>query len=127
VLRKASAWGPSPYQWAAAGYSGAIGSGRTICGFLFGGALYLGYLHGENSAHAPDLKNPGRLAAITAVKNLFAGFIERFGDTDCRALSGCDFSQPADRQRYYRDRVYETSCFLQMRYVIDTCKPVDAG
>jgi hypothetical protein len=127
VLRKANGWPPYPYQWAAAGYSGAIGSGKTICGFLFGGALYLGYLHGVNSADAPSLKDPRRLAAIAAVKDLFTGFIERFGDTDCCVLSGCDFSLPADRERYYRDKVYETSCFHQMRYVIDVCRQVDVG
>lgn len=52
---------------------------------------------------------------------MFRGFIERFGDTDCHTLSGCDFSRPADSKRYYREKVYEKTCFHQMRYVIETC------
>ena len=103
------------------GYSGAIGTGQTICGFLFAGAIYLGVLHGQAAAEPPEVRDNRRLAAIGSVKKMFSGFIARFGATDCHALSGCDFSQAADSRRYYRDKVYEKTCFIQLRYVIETC------
>ena len=44
VMREDIGLEPAPYQWATVGYMGAIMSGRTICGILFGGTVYLGYL-----------------------------------------------------------------------------------
>jgi len=36
VLREDTGWDATPYQWATAGYAGAIRSGKTICGVIFG-------------------------------------------------------------------------------------------
>jgi hypothetical protein len=35
-LREDAGWDATPYQWATVGYSGAIDTGKTICGILFG-------------------------------------------------------------------------------------------
>lgn len=114
-------WDAIPYQWAAAGYMGAIDSGKTICGFLFGGAVFLGYLSGEKATEAPALEDRGRARAIASVKGLFQGFIERFGTTDCRMLTGCDFSQKTDVRRYFKEKIYENTCYLQFDYVLKQC------
>ena len=110
-----------PYQWPAAGYSGAIASGKTICGTLFGGTAFLGYLHGENASTAPAPEGQKRNQAIESVKELYQGFIERFGDTDCQTLTGCDWSKEEDIKRYREEEVYKETCFLYFEYVLSKC------
>ena len=100
---------------------GAISSGKTICGILFGGAVYLGFLNGNDSTDAPKLKDQGRLNAIKSVNELFNGFIDRFAETDCQALTGCDWSKKDDRKRYFKEEVYKNTCYRQFEYVIEKC------
>lgn len=121
VLRDAVGWNSTPYQWAVSGYMGAIDTGRTICGFLFGGAVFLGYLAGEKASDVPALEDPGRIQAIAAVKGLFQGFVDRFGTTDCHTLTGCDFSQKRDVQRYFGEKIYENTCYRQFEHVLEHC------
>lgn len=121
MLREDSGLDAVPYQWAAAGYMGAINSGKTICGILYGASIYLGFLNGRNSAEAPKLKGEGRLQAIKSVNKLFDGFIGHFGDTDCKALTGCDWSKADDVKRYFKDEIYINTCFRQFEYVVKQC------
>jgi hypothetical protein len=121
VLREDAGWDAIPFQWATAGYMGAINSGRTICGILFGGSIYLGFLNGMGSTDAPKLKDKKRLNAIKSVNELFNGFVNRFAETDCTALTGCDWSKKEDIKRYFKDKVYENTCYRQFEYVIEKC------
>ena len=100
---------------------GAINSGKTICGILFGASIYLGFLNGKDSTNAPELKDEGRLKAIKSVNELFNGFINQFGETDCTALTGCDWSKKEDIKRYFKDEIYKDTCFRQFEYVIEKC------
>lgn len=113
----------APYQWAAAGYLGAIQSegSKTICGMLFGGAVFLGFLCGRGEIAEPALEDPMRRRAITAVHGLFKGFLERFGATECHALTRCDHSIPEEVKRFYDDEVYRDSCLPQLEYVLSYC------
>lgn len=111
----------TPYQWATAGYMGAIISGKTICGVLFGASIYLGFLNGMNSTDAPKLKDEKRLNAIKSVNDLFNGFINQFGETDCKALTGCDWSKKEDIDRYFKDEIYKDTCFRQLEYAVAKC------
>ncbi|MBW2051775.1 MAG: C_GCAxxG_C_C family protein [Deltaproteobacteria bacterium] len=120
VLRAEFNWEPFPFQWAATGYQGAIHTGKTICGTLFGGAVILGYKHGNDSAEAPAVEDEKRTRAIDSVKNLFQGFIERFGDTDCQRLTGCDFSKEGEQERYRGEEIY-MDCFQYFKYVLRHC------
>ena len=120
-MREDTGWDATPYQWATAGYMGAINSGKTICGVLFGASIYLGFLNGKDSTNAPELKNEGRLKAIKSVNELFNGFINRFAETDCTALTGCDWSKKEDIERYFKDEIYKDTCFRQFEYVIEKC------
>ena len=121
VLRESKGWDSIPYQWATAGYSGAINSGKTICGILFGSTVFLGYLFGQNETSAPDIETPKRTKAIGSVNTLFKGFIERFGDSDCQTLTKCNFSKKEEIDRYIREEVYKETCFPQFEYVLSYC------
>ena len=120
-MREESGLEPVPYQWATAGYMGAIMSGRTICGILFGGTVYLGYLNGLNTKYPPEVNDERRTKAIQSVGNLFNGFIERFRETDCQTLTGCDWSRKEDIKRYFEDKIYQDTCYLQFEYVVEKC------
>ena len=120
-MREDIGWDATPYQWATAGYMGAINSGRTICGVLFGGSIYIGFLNGIDSTDAPKLKDKRRMNAIKSVNELFNGFTNQFGKTDCTTLTGCDWSKPEDIKRYFKDEVYKDTCFRQFEYVIEKC------
>ena len=100
---------------------GAVETGRTICGTLFAGAVFVGYLHGMNVTQAPEVQGKSRTRAIESVRGLFQGFVERFGDTDCRTLIGCDWSKKEDRERYFREEVYKGTCYNYLDYVLARC------
>ena len=121
VLRETKGWDPGPFQWATVGYSGAINSGKTICGTLFGSAAFLGYLHGERETSVPGVKDDKRTKAIESTNQLFNGFVERFGHTDCRELTNCDFSKKEEVDKYIANEVYKDTCFQQLDYVLTHC------
>jgi hypothetical protein len=100
---------------------GAIESGKTNCGILFGGAVYLGYLSGVGATGPPEVKDSKRKQAITSVRDLFQSFINKFGNTDCKALTGCDWSKKEDIDRYFEEQIYKDTCYLQFEYVLAEC------
>lgn len=110
-----------PYQWAAAGYMGAINSGKTICGVLFGACVFMGFLNGTSAVGAPELKDERRMNAIKSVNNLFNGFIDRFGKTDCASLTSCDWSKKEDIERYFKEEIYKNTCYRQFEFVVEKC------
>ena len=117
-MREVKGWDSNPYQWATVGYSGAIESGRTICGILFGAAVYLGYLSGVDASGVPGVKDQERKQAISAVRGLFQGFKEKFGDTDCKTLTGCDWGKKEDIKRYRNEKIYKNTCYPQFEYAL---------
>lgn len=121
MLREVESWGPAPYQWAAAGYMGAIETGRTICGALFGGTVFLGYLNGNGTAGAPEVKDERREKAVRSVRELFRGFIKQFGHTDCYSLTDCDWSKREDIKRYFKEEIYRETCYRYFEYVLEAC------
>jgi hypothetical protein len=64
---------------------------------ILSGLSGLGFLNGMGATNAPELKYEGRLNAIKSVNELFNGFINRFDETDCTALTGCDWSKKEDK------------------------------
>lgn len=65
--------------------------------------------------------NESREKAITSVQELYRGFIERYGHTECRSLTGCDFTRKEDVKRYYEEEIYKERCFNFFRYVSEFC------
>ena len=100
---------------------GAINSGKTICGILFGASVYLGFLNGIDATDAPKVNDDRRLNAIKSVNELFNGFIDQFGESDCTTLTGCDWSKKEDIKRYFKDKVYKDTCYRQFEYVVEKC------
>jgi hypothetical protein len=123
VLREAVDFPGAPFQWAAAGYLGAIHSkgSKTICGVLYGSTAFLGFLCGRDEAAEPAVEDAKRRQAIAAVNGLFSGFLERFGATECHTLTRCDHSIPEEVDRFRNDEVYRDSCLPQFEYALSYC------
>ena len=115
-MRKTKSWAATPYQWATVGFKGAVMSGKTTCGILFGATIYLGYLNGINATRAPGHRDRRRKKAIASVEDLFNGFIKRFGHTDCQTLTGCDWtrrmSNDTSKKKYTKTPAFINSNML---------------
>ena len=74
-----------------------------------------------DSTDVPEPKDERRLKAIKSVNDLFRGFIDQFGDSDCKTLTGCDWSKKEDAKRYFKDKVYNDVCYPQFKYVLEKC------
>lgn len=109
------------YSWAAAGYMGAIGSGQTTCGLLIGPSLAIGLRCGQGRNGPPDENEDERNKAIRGAGRLYRAFIKEFGGTDCKLLSGCDFSNPDDVKRYAQDKVWKSRCDVFLKFVMTKC------
>ena len=55
------------------------------------------------------------------MRDLFQGFIEKFGDTNCRTLTGCDWTNKEDIDRYYKEEIYKDTCYHYLEYVLARC------
>ena len=91
---------------------------------MFAGTIYLGLLHGSTLGRAPQPEDVERREAIASVRNLYSGFIEEFGTTDCRTLTSCDFEDPQDVAAFleeYRRLGPEHPCNRQIMYVVSHC------
>jgi hypothetical protein len=72
----------------------------------------------------PGVKDEQRKQAIASVRDLFQGFKENFGDTDCRTLTGCDWSKKEDIKRYRNEKIYQNTCYPQFEYVLAQLVPI---
>lgn len=112
---------PVAHSWATAGYMGAIISGQATCGTLIGSALAIGLYCGHNIETTPEDCPDQRNRAIEGVKQLYADFIKTFGDTDCFALCGCDFSNPHDTACYIEKQAWKDKCDVFLRFALKKC------
>jgi len=81
----------------------------------------MGYLSGIDATGIPEVKDSKRKAAITSVRNLFQGFKDKFGNTDCTTLTGCDWSKKEDINRYFKEKIYKGTCYPQFEHVLAEC------
>jgi hypothetical protein len=109
------------YSWASAGYMGAILSGQTTCGLLIGSSIAIGLRCGQGKEGIPEKHEGERNKAIHAVGELYGGFLKEFGNTDCKTLSHCDFSNPEDLSRYIQNKGWKNTCDVFLKYVMNKC------
>lgn len=101
---------------AATGVATALGGGIArlghTCGCLTGAALALGVLAGRRAPGDEALK----ARVYDRTQDFFQRFEARFGSTECRALTGVDFRDPADRERY--DAAAKDRCRAMVAWVV---------
>ncbi len=94
----------------AAGAASAFGAGMArngwTCGALTGAMIAIGLHAGNRTAAAAPKKDD----AYLRVNALLARFTEEHGATDCRVLTGCNMSDPAERQAASDAGVFRTAC-----------------
>ena len=100
---------------------GAISTGQTTCGLLIGCSIAIGLHCGSGKAGVPEEHATERERAITAVERLYRDFLQRFGSTDCRTLSGCDYSNAGDIARRFQHEEWKTTCDIFLKFVMTRC------
>jgi len=113
-------WEPGckSFSWAAAGYAGAISSGKTTCGLLIGSSIAISLKHGKGLSCIPLEEETKRNAAITETADLYRDFIENFESSNCATLIDCDFAEPGEYDRYHKEQVYTNTCFRFFNHVM---------
>lgn len=109
------------YSWATAGFIGALSSGMSVCGLLVGTSVAIGLRCGQGRRGIPEENEPERNRAIQAVDKLYKDFIKEFGHVNCKNISGCDWSNPGDVNRYVEEKVYKKICDPALSFVISKC------
>jgi C_GCAxxG_C_C family probable redox protein len=78
----------------ALGFGAGLGRRGLVCGALNGGVMAIGLRHGRmRGMEAKD-------TAYALVLELCRRFEGQHGSALCRDLTGCDFTNPEDRQRW---------------------------
>jgi C_GCAxxG_C_C family probable redox protein len=78
----------------ALGFGGGLGRRGLVCGALNGGVMAIGLRHGRMR----ETEDKDTVYAL--VLELCRRFEGRHGSALCRDLTGCDFTNPEDRQRW---------------------------
>ncbi len=78
----------------ALGFGGGLGRRGLVCGALNGGVMAIGLRYGR--MEETDAKDK----AYALVLELCRRFEVQHGSALCRDLTGCDFTNPEDRQRW---------------------------
>jgi C_GCAxxG_C_C family probable redox protein len=78
----------------ALGFGGGLGRRGLVCGALNGGVMAIGLRYGP--MEEPEAKDK----AYALVLELCHRFERQHGSALCRDLTGCDLTNPEDRQRW---------------------------
>ena len=106
--------------WVTSGYGGAIGSGQTICGAVYGATAAIGIICGEKMAERNETAKQTRKRATGMTHEFYRLFLEEFGRTDCRSLTGCDWSRPDEAMRYWSRQVWTDACDKYLEFAVRT-------
>jgi len=110
------------YSWATGGYLGAIMSGKTTCGLLIGSSVALGFRCGQGKDGIPEEYTDERNKVAQIVGELYNGFLEEFGSTECKELSRTDFSKGEEIGQYIATKGWKQTCDVFLKYVLTKCK-----
>ncbi|MHA1996260.1 MAG: C-GCAxxG-C-C family protein [Candidatus Hodarchaeales archaeon] len=108
-------------SWSTSGYLGAIGSGSTTCGLLIGSTIGIGLQCGRNIGGIPEENEDEREKAIQAVNELYNGFLEKFGSTDCKTLNKVDFRKGEEITEWMIQRGWKQTCDIFLNYTMRKC------
>ena len=100
---------------------GAIAMGQTTCGLLIGSGAAIGLRCGKGRKGIPEEHAAERERAIAGVARLYRDFLKEFGSTDCRTLSGCDYSNPEDIERRRLNEDWKETCDVFLTFVMTRC------
>ncbi|MDO9390919.1 MAG: C-GCAxxG-C-C family protein [bacterium] len=87
----------------ATGFGGGIARNGGLCGALSGGLMALGLALGR------DVAQESRDPCYPAADQFYNEFVERFGHSTCRELTGLDMKNEPDRKRYM-DVIHQERC-----------------
>ena len=85
------------------GFGGGVGRNGDICGALTGAIASISLVLGrDNSGQSRD-------PCYEAADRFYNEFVETFGSSQCRKLTGLDLKKPEQRETY-QDRVHVERC-----------------
>lgn len=85
----------------ATGFCSGMARTGGLCGAVSGAILAIGMVMGSKRPHQQVDELYARVRA------LLAEFEERFGSTNCQALTGCDLGSPEGQGRYWENSIRE--------------------
>lgn len=88
-----------------------------LCGVVSGSLMALGILMGRDSAD--DKIEP----VYETTHRFVSAFKKRFGETDCRALTGLDLSIPEQRKLMASLKVKEKNCAGYLEWALEELAP----
>ncbi len=100
---------------------GAIATGQTTCGLLIGSSAAIGLRCGKGNKGVPEAHEADRDRAIAGVTLLYRAFLKEFGSTDCRTLSGCDYSKPKEIESRMKTQDWKETCDVFLKFVMIQC------
>ncbi|MFW9994319.1 MAG: C-GCAxxG-C-C family (seleno)protein [Candidatus Odinarchaeota archaeon] len=116
------------HSWATAGYMGAIASGETTCGLLIGSSTAISLRCGQKTEDIPEEHEDERNLAIQAVGELYNGFLDKFGSTNCKTLNRVDFRKGEEITEWMAARGWKKTCDVFLDYAVRKCvKMVEEG
>lgn len=98
----------------ACGFGAGVARHGTICGALTGCAIALGAWLGRDDA-ADEAAKARTYAAIDAV---VSGFEQRFGSSQCSALTGIDWSSPDASEAFRARGLFEGTCVPAVEHAV---------
>lgn len=107
------------------GFGGGIGRCQSVCGAISGAIIALSHHIVASSADVEE----ARPKVSKLSKNLYRDFETKFGHTDCRSLTGYDFSAPGgyDAFRKQDEGTGQRFCNPFLEYVVRNLAEAASG
>jgi C_GCAxxG_C_C family probable redox protein len=101
------------------GLGAGMGRQQRVCGALTGGIVACGLIASARRGATREDRTGLRDAVYADVQALTRQFEERFGTTECRAMTGSDFSSPEGRARFRETQGLQQVCTPAVHLVVE--------
>jgi len=98
--------------WVATGFGGGIARCQAVCGAISGGVIAIGL------SRAGQSREQVLGDILRDARHLYRSFEEAFQHTDCRHLTGFDFSAPGGYEAFRQSNVRQERCHRYVRFVM---------